>query len=208
MRNEMTIVLKDGPLRQLSTPKYNRELAHLTLLREGSDKAREGFDPLKVQPRPGWVWGKIQNVFATSDAIIARPANMKAAVRHWITTPDGRKFIFEYARGELIRTMDGEWLMVSEKYILAEQIADRSILMRNHAVLLEVEPLPTQTGSLYDPSARQVQAEIGRVLACDTDLVLVNDRVAFVVTAGTYCIIDKKEYRVIDRDQILAVITP
>ena len=81
--------------------------------------------------------------------------------------------------------------------------------MMNKAILLKVEPLPTHTGALYDPSARQVQAEIGQVLALDCPELGVRelDRVAFIATAGTYCIISNEEYRIIHRDQVLGVLT-
>lgn len=213
MATEGRLFIKDGPLRQISTPKYDRAAAHRTLVREATDKASEGLDPFKVRPRPGYVWGRIIDVYVTDQIApsIERPANAKASVRHWIETVYGRRLIFEYARGSLIRTSCGEWLMVEEKYILAEFGDERPPRMLNRSILLEVEPLPTHTGMFFDPSARQVQAEIGRVvdMAFGADLLLYEgDRIAFFATAGTYCLIDGKEYRIIDRDQALGVIEP
>jgi len=228
---EIHVTLKDGPLRQLQAPKeyirtdpvtgevtqkVSREMAHLTLMKEATSKAREGFDPYKVRPRPGRVWGRIFDVHVADITApnIARPDNAKAAVRHWIETPDYRKLIFEYARGELIRTPnDGEWLMIEEEFILAEEITgpeyQAELVMMNKSILLKVDPLPTHTGVLYDPSARQVQAETGTVIAsdCGEDLnVLPGDRIVFIATAGTYCIAGDQEFRIIARDQALGVL--
>lgn len=226
---EIHVTLKDGPLRKvLDTPreyvqrnpetgevvqKTSREMAHLALVKEATCKAREGFDPLKVRPRPGRVWGKIIDVFRGAQSGLVIPGNAKATVRHWIETPDHRRFIFEYARGELVRCGDEEWLMVDEKYILAEQIEGYpdhfELYMYPRAVLVSVDPLPDHTGILYDPSARQVQAETGTVLAHNCPELGLGDleRIAFIATAGTYCVVNDVELRIIDRDQILGILT-
>lgn len=223
---EVHVTLKDGPLRQVATPKEyvqtnqfgeaqstSREQAHLNLVREATNKAREGFDPYKVRSRPGIVWGRILNVFRgpSVGSKLALPGNAKATVRHWIETPDGRRLIFEYARGQLIRCGDEEWLAVHEEFILAEQLDagdECQLIMLNHSVLVQVDPLPDHTGILYDPSARQVQAETGTVLAhaCPELGLQDEERIAFIATAGTYCVINDVELRIIHRDQILGVL--
>lgn len=206
MATELRVFLKDGPKRQIPTPQYDRTAAHLALLREGSDKASEGLNPYKVKPRPGIVWGRIIDAYLPTTLV--RPDTAKASVRHWIETPDKRRFIFEYARGQLIRTNDGEWLAVEEKHLLAEEHEDLTLTMLNKSILVSVDPLPTHRGALYDPSARQVQAEIGSALNNDCpELGLeLGDRVAFIATAGTYCIIGGIEYRIIHRDQVLGIL--
>lgn len=209
-QTEINVVLKDGPRHQMATPQYNRAQSHQGLVREATDKASESFDPLKVRPRPGWIWGKIIDVFLTDSTApsVVRPDNAKASVRHWIETPDGTKYIFEYARGHLIRTEQGEWLMVREECILLEiAYSCNELMLKNRSILLKVDPLPMQSaGGLYAPEMRQVQAETGTVIGADTDLVSPFEKIAFIATAGTYVIIAGQEYRIIHQDQALGVL--